>query len=164
MIKKIISTLLLLSVLISTVTTSAEENKEALYDESIPFLMNLGVIYDKYQEHDNTHYYLGLGEAEKKVMYESFYPEMEVNRAEFIMFALKLNGVDVKSIENGATEQKFKDVPVDHWAAGYINYANSIGLINGVGDGDFSPTEPVKVAEALKIIINILGYDNVAKE
>ena len=163
MIKKIISALLLLSIMFSTVAIRAEESEKVLYDESVPFLMNLGIIYDKYQEHDNTHYYLRLGAEEKLAMYESFYPEMEVSRAEFIMFALKLNGVDVESIEKGTTEQKFKDVPVDHWAAGYINYANSTGLISGVGDGNFSPTEPVKVAQALKIIINILGYDNVAK-
>lgn len=158
--KKIISVILMLIMTLTPTAIFAENEKhDALYDKTVPFLMSLGVIYDGYQEHSMTHYYHNLSAEEQEKIYKGFYPDMKVSRAEFIMFALKLNGVDVESINAVANEQKFTDIPVDHWAAGYINYASSLGLINGIGDQCFAPSEPIKVSQAIKIIVSILGYD-----
>lgn len=47
----------------------------------------------------------------------------------------------------------FSDVPKDHWAYGYIMDMADQGLINGTGDGKFSPNEKVSAA----MFITLLG-------
>ena len=40
--------------------------------------------------------------------------------------------------QTDASQQLFRDVPMSHWAAGEINWANQMGYMNGTG-GRFNP-------------------------
>jgi hypothetical protein len=52
----------------------------------------------------------------------------------------------------------FTDVPTDHWANPFIEYAVEKGIINGVGGGKFEPNAAVTGAQASKMLLVALGY------
>lgn len=84
----------------------------------------------------------------------TFRPEGEVTRAEMAAVAVRLLGISGTT----ATGQVFDDVAVDHWAAGDIEVAASMGLVQGTGNGLFSPEEAVVYEDAVKIMVELLGY------
>lgn len=55
--------------------------------------------------------------------------------------------------------ESFKDVPVNNWAAGYIAYCASEGIINGDGKGSFFPANNVTGYEFGKMLLVALGYN-----
>lgn len=55
-------------------------------------------------------------------------------------------------------ETLFSDVAASHWASGYIAAATEYGIINGMGDGTFSPSAPVTHSQAMKMVLETLGY------
>ena len=61
--------------------------------------------------------------------------------------------------ESAKGESKFPDVPVDHWANGYINVATSQGLVVGYDTGLFMPDREINYAEAMTIFVRAMGYD-----
>lgn len=52
---------------------------------------------------------------------------------------------------------KFIDVLPSHWANGYINFANSMGYVNGYPDYSFRPGNNITYAEMIKILVMING-------
>lgn len=91
----------------------------------------------------------------------TFRPDATITRAEMAKILVStLNG---KSFANGMTKQNtFIDVPENHWAAGYVNYAESIEVVSGRGEGIYDPEAPVTYAEAIKLVVAALGYTPVA--
>ncbi|MBQ8836914.1 MAG: S-layer homology domain-containing protein [Clostridia bacterium] len=88
-----------------------------------------------------------------------FYGDWELTRAQFAALACKLLGkVDEATALAGKTA--FADVYESHWSTGYVNYAVANKIINGDGDGNFRPDDPVKYEEAIKVIICVLQPDN----
>ena len=84
--------------------------------------------------------------------------DRNITRAEFATLAVRIEGLeDVQ--EEYKKETIFKDVSKNHWASGYINIAESRGLIIGFGDETFRPEEKITYAQALTVIIRILGYE-----
>ncbi|MGE5590116.1 MAG: S-layer homology domain-containing protein [Bacillota bacterium] len=80
-----------------------------------------------------------------------------VTRAQFAAIAVRALGLEsAANFAKGAT--KFSDVAADYWASGYINVASQQGLIAGYPDGKFGPEDPVTYAQALTIIVRMLGY------
>ena len=59
--------------------------------------------------------------------------------------------------EEPATEVYFSDVQSTHWANGYIALMTEKGIINGFEDGSFRPENNVTFAQAVKILLGILG-------
>ncbi|MCD8373787.1 MAG: S-layer homology domain-containing protein, partial [Oscillospiraceae bacterium] len=57
-----------------------------------------------------------------------------------------------------ATSAPFDDVPLTHWAVGYIAYCASAGIINGDGTGNFNPEADVTAYEFGKMLLCTLGY------
>jgi hypothetical protein len=55
--------------------------------------------------------------------------------------------------------QVFDDVPVDYWAAKYIQIGVWDGIINGYEDNTFKPENNVTNQELQKMIVCTLGYD-----
>lgn len=87
----------------------------------------------------------------------TFKPQNSITRAEMAAIVCRLIAKDEEAaLLTGETE--FLDVPNEHWATGYINYASSTGIINGDGDGNFRPGDPVKYEEAIKMVVCALGY------
>lgn len=60
-----------------------------------------------------------------------------------------------------ATE--FSDVPVSHWASGYIYNASQEKFINGNGDGTFEPDRFITYDETITILVKLLGYTSAAE-
>ena len=88
----------------------------------------------------------------------TFKPDNLVTRAEFAKMIVCMLGLDAaaKSLEGEAVP--FADVDADHWAAGHINVAQMMGIVNGYEDGTFRPEGNITYAEALKMVLAAMGY------
>lgn len=97
----------------------------------------------------------------------SFNPGGRLTRAEFCVMAVKImgKGGDVPAY---TTRTIFSDVTARHWARGYVNLAASTTLsagekassrlISGVGNGQFRPDDQITYAQAVTILVRMLGY------
>ncbi len=79
-------------------------------------------------------------------------------RSEAAKMAVHALGLE-NAAKNAMGQTNFNDVSADHWANGYINVANSQGLVVGDGDGSFRPNDPISYAEAMVIMVKATGYD-----
>ena len=86
----------------------------------------------------------------------SLKPDQKVERDEMakIIFVLYTTFTDA-----GAGVISFKDVAADNWAAGYISWCASKGIVGGYGDGNFGPDDHVTYDQALKMVCGALGYN-----
>lgn len=89
----------------------------------------------------------------------NFNPNATITRAEVakMIYVILNKGNDDKAV-NYAAANLFTDVPATEWYAGYINYLAALGLVNG-SEGKFYPTNPVKTAEAAKMLLTAIGYN-----
>lgn len=89
----------------------------------------------------------------------NFNPNATITRAEVakMIYVILNKGNDDKAATYAAA-QLFTDVPSTAWYAGYINYLAALGLVNG-SEGKFYPTNPVKTAEAAKMLLTAIGYN-----
>lgn len=77
-----------------------------------------------------------------------------LTRAEFAVMAAKLTGQkDIKT-----NERYFVDVPMDHWAGGYINYLVETRSVTVSEDKMFRHGDFISVNEALKIVLQMTHY------
>ncbi len=53
----------------------------------------------------------------------------------------------------------FSDVPLNHWTAGYVGATYNNKIINGMGDGTFSPDTSATYGQAAKMIVSAYGYE-----
>ena len=67
--------------------------------------------------------------------------------------------IGAEAAEGLAGSAVFTDVPADHWAAGYIGYLVSEGVVAGVGDNKFNPNGEVTALQFAKMLLVALGYD-----
>lgn len=90
----------------------------------------------------------------------NFNPNATITRAEVakMIYVILNKGKDDKAATYAAA-QLFTDVPSTAWYAGYINYLAAVGLVNG-SEGKFYPTNPVKTAEAAKMLLTAIGYNS----
>ncbi len=63
-----------------------------------------------------------------------------------------------------SSESIFSDVATTHWAYGYIKTAYDRGLINGVGNNRFCPSDSITEIDAIKIIVSALDYAQAAEQ
>lgn len=89
----------------------------------------------------------------------NFNPNKAVTRAEMATIICRMLG----ETENLSTDGTvFSDVPVKHWANGYISQAASLNIISGYGDGTFGPEDIVTYEQAITMMVRALGYENEA--
>lgn len=104
-----------------------------------------------------------------------FTPGGILTRAQFCKMAVELKGQG-DLVAGQMNRTIFKDVPPTHWARGYINVATqgtttppssddkeatpvtTTGFIRGDAYGNFSPDRPITYAEAITILVRVLGY------
>ena len=84
--------------------------------------------------------------------------DRNITRAEFATLAVRIEGLDDLQ-EEYKGETIFKDMPAGHWASGYINIAESQGLVKGFEDKTFRPEEEITYVQALAVVVRILGYE-----
>ena len=112
----------------------------------------------------------------------AFHPNDKLTRAQFCTMAVNFMGLGDQVVLH-STRTIFTDVPSSHWARGYINLAASTmidpgsgsgsgssedgnlptagtPLIAGVGDGRFLPEQELSYAQAVTILIRVLGYSS----
>ncbi|MGQ9556738.1 MAG: S-layer homology domain-containing protein, partial [Desulfurispora sp.] len=82
-------------------------------------------------------------------------PDKTITRAEFATILAREIGIGQQV---GQAPTTFSDVPASHWASGYIALAVGKGWIKGYGDGTFKPENNVTYAEAVTMVVRLLGY------
>ena len=92
----------------------------------------------------------------------NFNPTDNVRRSEAakMIYVLKNNGVDDKAVAFQGVS-KYSDVPVGHWAEGYINYCTNLGYMSGWqenGVQKFDPNGNVTGVELMKMLLCMIGY------
>lgn len=60
------------------------------------------------------------------------------------------NGKPLYSYEEGTGG--FSDVSPGDWYSSYVHFAQKYGIVQGYADGSFRPNQPVRRAEAVKIL------------
>ena len=88
----------------------------------------------------------------------SFKPNDTVTRAEMakMIYVLRTGNSDASAYNNDKTT--FTDIN-GHWAAGYVKYCQSLGIIAGQSATKFAPDQTVTAQEAAKMLLVTLGYD-----
>ncbi len=87
-----------------------------------------------------------------------FHPDSLVTREQFAkMIVSAANLATAANIATNSTT--FADVPSARWSSGYIRTAASNGMLNGYPDGLFHPTSKITYAQAMTIMIRMLGYE-----
>ena len=92
----------------------------------------------------------------------NFNPTANVKRSEAakMIYVLKNNGVDDGAVAFQGVS-KYADVPVGHWAEGYINYCTNLGYMGGWKEGNvqkFDPNGNVTGVELTKMLLCMIGY------
>ena len=92
----------------------------------------------------------------------NFNPTANVKRSEAakMIYVLKNNGVDDGAVAFQGVS-KYADVPVGHWAEGYINYCSNLGYMGGWKEGNvqkFDPNGNVTGVELMKMLLCMIGY------
>lgn len=88
----------------------------------------------------------------------------EITRAEFAAVLCRTMGCEADAQTENITQKKyFPDVPSEHWAAGYINFAYENKAISGFPDGNFYPEQPVTNEQVIKMLIAAWGYGDEAE-
>ena len=141
---KVLSVVLALAMALSMVSFAAFSDvaADAKYGEAVSILSSLGVI-NGYE--DGT-----------------FKPDETITRAQFAAVVCRLLGLG-ETAEGAKGQQVFNDVPADDWAAGYVALASQQKIVNGYGDGNFGPNDPVKYEEAIKMLVAACGYNPMAE-
>lgn len=78
-----------------------------------------------------------------------------INRAEAAKIITTMLGFG----EFERTDTPFTDVPKEYWASGYINTAYQMGIINGHGNGTFTPEQKLTNEQFVKMLVCALGYE-----
>ncbi len=93
-----------------------------------------------------------------------FNPNATITRAEIakMVYVVLNKGEDDKAV-NYTGAKMFSDVAVGSWYEGYVNYCAATKLVQGRGNGTFGPNDPIKTAEAAKMLLTAIGYSAEAR-
>lgn len=135
--KRIISGLLIVSLLISLIISiiPAVSAEEASY--KVKTLQDLGIMTG--DENGNLHL------------------DRTVTRAEFITLMARASTHKDDTITVSST--LFTDVDKSHWANGYINLAINQKWMIGFTDGSFRPNKEITLEEGCTALLRMIGYD-----
>ncbi len=143
--KLIAGTLAAMMTLGTAVTSLAAVPTDAVdspYVESIETLGALGIM---------------VGDDDGK-----FRPDDSIRRSEFAKVAVTAMGLD-NVAASSSYKTKFPDVHENHWANGYINVATQQGIVIGDDEGNFRPDDSISYAEAMTILVRIIGHGPAAE-
>lgn len=86
-----------------------------------------------------------------------FRPEREITRTEFCALMARTLGYTKDTYD--AAELPFSDVKPGYWGIDYISFCYELGLVNGMGNGEFWPAEKVTVEQATKMAVCAIGKE-----
>ena len=87
----------------------------------------------------------------------SYDPTGSLTRAEACTLIARMLGGGKDPILGSNIKSNFKDTQ-GHWAENYIAYCANLGIIAGVGDGNFKPDDTLTGSAAAKMVLCALGY------
>lgn len=108
----------------------------------------------KYEEAVNALVSKGIVNGYKD---KTFRPNDKITRAEIAKLLVLAGDLD-EQLKNSKDNEIFSDVSKSHWAFDFINVAYNNDYIEGNGDGTFSPDNNVTYAEAITMVVRMLGY------
>ncbi|MCD8049043.1 MAG: S-layer homology domain-containing protein [Clostridia bacterium] len=85
----------------------------------------------------------------------NFHPDDSLTRAQFAKIAVYLLG---KADEAVTRTDAFSDVSSSDWYSNFVSVVASEGIIEGYPDGSFGANDEITYAQALTILIRLLGY------
>ena len=130
--KKIISLLTALAMLILTIPMSVSAKTSENISEEKGLLITLGIFSEEDFQNDDL-----------------------VTRGEFAVYVARLLSIDADDYVNA---RYFKDVPSSRREAGAVNALNERGIMVGVGDYEFLIDEPMKSEHAASVLKRVAGY------
>ena len=139
--KKLLALVLALVMSMSLVTISNAAFKDADsidYNEAVDVMNAVGVFVGDEKGNFNPKENLTRAQAAKIISY------------------LLLGN---KTAEGLAGSGKFTDVAKTSWAAGFVDYCAAVGVVNGVGNGQFNPNGSLTTLQFAKMLLVALGYD-----
>lgn len=92
--------------------------------------------------------------------YGNFNPDNTVTRAEMATIVCRMLG----ETEELPSDDRFPDVPVGHWANGYVSKAAELGIVTGYDTGLFGPTDVVTYEQAITMIVRALEMEDEATQ
>lgn len=86
--------------------------------------------------------------------------DKSVNRVEMMILLSRLMGVEpeAKAYKYAGS---FKDVKIDYWGKGYVEWANAQNITKGIEGGKFDPAGKVNLAQVQTFLLRALGYTEV---
>ncbi|MBD3156990.1 hypothetical protein GF369_04160 [Candidatus Peregrinibacteria bacterium] len=81
----------------------------------------------------------------------TFGADLEINRAETVKVITE--GFNYEMLEDDGTDLGFSDTELGAWYMGYLNTAQTAGIIEGYSDGTFRPADVVNYVEMMKIFL-----------
>ncbi len=147
--KRLLAILLTLSVLLSAIPAVAEETPkttEEVAETIVPLASN---------EYDALSAMGFIGED-----FAALSGDSAVSRAQFVGSLYKVAGFSTG--EYNATNNKFIDVNENTLYKDEICYFYNAGYISGTTEKTFSPDLPITYQQAVKIIVDVLGYKDFA--
>lgn len=143
-IKRLLCSLLIVSIIIATsaqVCIYAAINEDSEYKEYVKLLSELSIMYPFTED--------------------EFRPNDSVTRAEFSVIVTRMLGIG----NTRTTDKKFgfADMDENYWAYNSLAHIISLGYMGGYSDGTIKPDNPISFGEALKVLVNTLGYNPIAE-
>ncbi len=125
--KKLISLLVAMAMLLSFVTVNAQPRP----DERLTYLAENGIM---------------VGDPDGNLRLNDGITRAEASKVLSVAFGIE-----------GEDGETFADVDDTHWAKGYIAAMKKSGIINGYPDGTFKPEDQVTYAEFIKMTVEAIG-------
>ncbi len=85
---------------------------------------------------------------------DQFAPTKTMTRAMFATVIARLDGADLSAYK----ESKFTDVNINSWYGASVAYAKEKGIVNGTGNGKFSPNAEISREEMAVMLNNYIKY------
>jgi subtilisin family serine protease len=95
----------------------------------------------------------------------TYRPAVEVTRDQMAVYIARAVAGGDASVLTGPAEPSFTDVPTDHWAYRYVEYAQAQGIVQGYPDGSYQPdtvvTRDQMAVYIARAIVTPIGDANV---
>lgn len=88
--------------------------------------------------------------------------ERPITRAEFATLIVRM--LDQEEASRQPVDTDFTDVKASHWGSGYIQTAVRYNIVLGYVDNTFKPEGKITYAEAVTMIVRLLGYESSVTE
>ncbi len=139
MLKRIISIILALLMLIPSAAFADETAASVMYEKEMQFLTSIGLVKSG-----------------------SFEPDAPITRGEFANLIVKLYYSDISSDETYVSS--FTDVPADSSYSHAVAFLENLKVVNGNSAHTFSPDSQILMKDAIVMLVRVLGYDLYANE